>query len=576
MRPASLLCVLLLARVCSLVGRDVPVSAWSPVAYLWQDLLLVVLFAGIDLSARKRPWVGWTLYAVIVLYTVINVPVIRVLGTPLTRPMLRAAGAPLADSVAHYATFTNLALPVLVVAAAAALPRLFRRARPRHVLIGVIASVPVIAVGPLATARVETQGGHRNAVFALVSGLVPRVEATGDGDPVPDPITPSLTADDLARFRGAAANRNVVVVLLESAAAQYLRPYGAAEDPMPNLTALAGEGMLFEHAYAVYPESIKGMFAVLCSRYPAVDTRPEQYEPITTPSLAAVLRGRGYRTALFHSGRFRYLGMESIIRNRGFDVLEDAGDIGGDHESSFGIDEPPTVRRLLGWVDGLPRGTRFFATYIPIAGHHPYETPGPGPFPDRDDIDRYRNAQHYSDAALGELLLGLRARGLDRETLLIVIGDHGQAFGQHPGNFGHTLFLYEENVRIPFVIAAPGAIAGPVRVGGLTSQLDMAPTVLDLLGVPAPTDYQGLSRLGGRRPAAFFFTDSSLALAGLREENWKYIYEIETGRHKLFDLTSDPGETANLAGGHPDRVGRYKNQLLDWCSTQRGLVVRRR
>ena len=157
-----------------------------------------------------------------------------------------------------------------------------------------------------------------------------------------------------------------------------------------------------------------------------------------------------------------------------------------------------------------------------------------------------------------------------------MIGDHGQAFGQHPGNFGHTLFLYEENVRIPFVVAAPGAIVGPVRVGGLTSQVDMAPTVLDLLGVPAPTDYQGLSRLGGRRPAVFFFTDSSLAFVGLREENLKYIYEIETGRQKLFDLTSDPGETLNLAGEHPDRIDRYKNQLLDWCSTQRGLIVRRR
>lgn len=264
-----------------------------------------------------------------------------------------------------------------------------------------------------------------------------------------------------------------------------------------------------------------------------------------------------------------------MIRNRGFDVLEDAGDIGGDHKSSFGIDEPSTVRRLLGWEDGLPRGSRFFATYIPVAGHHPYETPEPGPFPDRDDIDRYRNAQHYSDAALGELIRGLRSRGLDRETLIVVIGDHGQAFGQHPGNFGHTLFVHEENVRIPFVIAAPGAIVGPVRVGGLTSQVDMAPTVLDLLGVPAPADYQGLSRLGGRRPAAFFFTDSSLAFVGLREENWKYIHEIESGRHKLFDLTTDPGETVNLAGEHSDRVGRYKTRLLDWCSTQRGQSCRR-
>ncbi|HJZ59309.1 MAG TPA: sulfatase, partial [Gemmataceae bacterium] len=410
----------------------------------------------------------------------------------------------------------------------------------------------------------------------LASGLFPRVAARGDGDPAPDPVAPPAAADGLARYRGAAANRNVVLVLLESAAARYLRPYGAAKDPMPNLTALAGEGMLFEHTYAVYPESVRALFVVLFSRYPAIDTRPEQYEPIATPSLAAVLHGRGYHTALFHSGRFRYLGMESMIRDRGFDVLEDAGDIGGDRNSSFGIDEPPTVRRLLGWVDGLPRGSRFFATYIPIAGHHPYETPEPGPFPDRDDIDRYRNALHYADTAVGLLMQGLRARGLDRDTLVVLLGDHGQAFGQHPGNFGHTLFVYEENVRVPFVIVAPGAIDGPIRVGGLTSQVDVAPTVLDLLGVPVPADYQGLSRLSGRRSVAQFFTDSSLGLVGLREENWKYIYEIESDRHKLFDLAADPGETQNLATDHPDQVARYKAQLLDWCSTQRGLILRRR
>src|SRR5262249_60287200 len=193
---------------------------------------------------------------------------------------------------------------------------------------------------------------------------------------------------------------------------------GAAEDPMPNLTALAGRGLLFENAYAVYPESIKGLFALLCARYPALDTAPELYERIPTPSLAAVLRQRGYRTALFHSGRFRYLGMNAIIRHRGFQVLEDAGAIGGDHDSSFGMDEPRAVRRLLAWVDVVPRGERFFAAYLPVAGHHPYETPEPGPFPERRQIDRYRNALHYADAALGAIVRGLEARGLDRNTLI--------------------------------------------------------------------------------------------------------------------------------------------------------------
>ena len=125
---------------------------------------------------------------------------------------------------------------------------------------------------------------------------------------------------------------------------------------MPNLTRLAERAILFENAYTVYPETIKSFFAVQCSLHPAMDTPAEAYGRDFGPSLATVLRRRGYRTGLFHSGRFMYLGMDAVIRNRGYDTLEDAGAIGGDHESSFGIDEPSAVRRILRWIDDLPAG----------------------------------------------------------------------------------------------------------------------------------------------------------------------------------------------------------------------------
>src|SRR5581483_3517196 len=144
---------------------------------------------------------------------------------------------------------------------------------------------------------------------------------------------------------------------------------------------------LFEHAYTVYPETIKSFFAVQCSVHPAIDTPPETYGRDFDPALATVLRERGYRTGLFHSGRFMYLGMDAVIRNRGYETLEDAGDIGGDHESSFGIDEPSTVRRILRWIDDLPTGQRFLVSYLPIAGHHPYLSPGRGPFPTDKEIN---------------------------------------------------------------------------------------------------------------------------------------------------------------------------------------------
>src|SRR5262249_24869608 len=131
----------------------------------------------------------------------------------------------------------------------------------------------------------------------------------------------------------------------------------------------------------------------------------------------------------------------------GYHTLEDAGAIGGEHESSFGIDEHSTIRRILSWIDALPREQPFLISYLPIAGHHPYAVFQPGPFPTEVELDRYRNALHESDAALGELLRGLRTRGLDGQTLFVLLGDHGEAFGQHEGNYGHTLFVYEENVR---------------------------------------------------------------------------------------------------------------------------------
>jgi arylsulfatase A-like enzyme len=364
--------------------------------------------------------------------------------------------------------------------------------------------------------------------------------------------------------------------LLESTGAQYLKPYGAAVDPMPRLTELAQQSILFENAYAVYPESIKGLFAVLCSRYPAIDTPSELYARVRTPSIAQGLADAGYRTALFHSGRFAYLGMEEVVRKRGFQTLEDAGDIGGHRDSSFGVDDEATVQRMLRWLDSLAPEERFFITYLPIAGHHPYDTPRPGPFPAADEIGRYRNALHYSDAVLDLFLRGLKERGLFDQSLFVIFGDHSEAFGQHGGNYGHTLFVYEENVRVPYLIVAPGLVREPIRVSRVASLIDTAPTILDLLGLPAPAEYQGASLLASRPQMALFYADYSLGLLGLRDNRWKLVYELVSGRARLFDLVTDPSETRDVASQHPERVELYCEHLRSWSATQRDMILRGR
>ncbi len=577
MKAVSLFGVFLVAKMVILTERDVPRSIWSPLAFVWQDALIALIFGIVDHALRRRPSLGWGLYGLISLYTAVNVPVASLLATPLTWPMLRAARGTLADSIVFYITAANLLRMAVVIVAAIAFPFLLGRVLYRLSLRWRLASAAGIAIclplGPWASSQVLTQGLHRNVLAVLVTTALPRIAALDLREDWRISPFGSARSEDLSRFRGRAAGRNVVLIHLESTAARYLAAYGAQGDPMPNLTALSRQAIRFENAYAVYPETIKSFFSVHCSLYPALDTTAEMYEHVPAPALATLLAERGYRTGLFHSGRFMYLGMDAMLKNRGFDTLEDAGDIGGERNSSFGIDEPSTVRRMLQWID--EQGEKpFFLTYLPIAGHHPYETPGPGPFPDGDLVNRYRNALHYSDTALGRFLEGLRQRGLYQQTLLVILGDHGEAFGEHPGNHGHTLCIWEENLRVPYLIVAPGLIEESLPIRRLANLIDTAPTVLDLLGLPIPSTYQGHSLFDAQTGMVLFCTDYSIGLLGVRDDDWKMVHELESGRSQLFDLRTDPKELVDLSRLHMDRTEVYRHHLLRWAAAQKYLITK--
>jgi arylsulfatase A-like enzyme len=570
-RVASLLLVFVLAKAIVLAGHHVALSWWSPIAYLWQDAAVVLVFAAVEFCLGSRERAAWAAYAALAVYAAINIPVARVLSTPLTWFMWRAARGPLTDSIGYYATWQNALLCASALVVAGLAPLIFRRT-PRAPLL--VALVLCVILGPAAVARVDTLGLERNAWTALIVTAMPRMRSRAwDGDWRATRFE-RAAHDDLSRFRGAASGRNIVLVSLESTAAQYLGVYGTAPDVTPHLSELARSAIVFDHAYAVYPESIKGLFSMLCSTYPAFDSAAERYATVPCRSIAAVLSGSGYRTALFHSGRFAYLGMEAIVRDRGYGTLADAGDIGGHHNSSFGVDEPSTVNAILKWIDASPAGQRFFVTYLPIAGHHPYETPEPGPFPDHDEFGRYRNALHDGDRSLGALMEGLRARGLAENTLWIVLGDHGEAFGQHEGNYGHTFSLYDENVRVPFLVAAPGLIPRQLRSRPVVSLIDTAPTILDLVGLAAPEMYQGRSMLDDEPRMALFFADYSLGMLGLRDGPRKFIYELDSGRSRLFDVERDQQERVDLSAREPERARWYAEHLRNWSGAQKARVDR--
>jgi lipoteichoic acid synthase len=119
---------------------------------------------------------------------------------------------------------------------------------------------------------------------------------------------------------------------------------------------------------------------------------------------------------------------------------------------------------------------------------------------------------------------------------------------------------------VPLVIAAPGLITHQTRSRQVVSLIDVAPTLLDLLGGPVPRAYEGHSMLDGTSRMAFFYTHYSRPLCGLRDGRFKMIAELDSGRSRLFDLDADPGELSDIAEKHPDRRAWYARNLRNWSA----------
>ncbi len=573
----SLLGVLVLAKALVLIRAGIGFHAVSEFAYFWQDIAVALAFGVFALSPKMRTGLNflemspglvlvWTVYTLLVTYVAINVPITGVLGSPLTWPLIRAARGPLADSIVMYLTPQTAAAALTVLIAGTMLPIALRRVQ-RISTWAIAAAFAMMLAGAVTAPRLDTRGFDRNALTALA--MWPRVSAAAASATKWRDSAFEASPPRLGALAGTARGMNVLMVILESTGAQYLGVYGAAADPMPTLSRISRSSLVFDAAYAVYPESIKGLYAAMCARSPrfgatmeALLAKPDG--PCESPARA--LARAGYATSLFHSGRFGYLGMDALVASLGFDHLADAGAIGGHVQSSFGVDEASTVASMLAWIDTTDtRGTApFFTVYMPAAGHHPYATNVPGPFTGDDDLSRYRNALHETDAALSTLLAGLESRGRLAQTMLIIFGDHGEAFGQHAGNIGHTLFIHDENVRVPYLISIPGVTNAETRVLSPASVLDTAPTLFDLMGITPPAGVEGRSLLAPGARIAPFFADYSLGWLGLRDGCWKYQFNVNALQSHLFNVCEDPAETINRAEEQPARVTSYRKTLTNW------------
>jgi arylsulfatase A-like enzyme len=402
-----------------------------------------------------------------------------------------------------------------------------------------------------------------------------------DFEPLPAALVRgALSQAGTARLVAARRPPNIILIVLESVAARWASLNRGAYDTTPQLRAESGRGMVFENFYAHIGRSSNSLGSILLSTFPKLDFSDltEEYPRLPGTSLAAVFHDRGYRTAFVTPSDLDWADWRTFLDRRGF------GEVIDHHQlpcttllSSWGMEDRCAVDGMIQFIEKEP-ARPFFLMAWSQQTHHPYEpTPGVPLLPfvaesvtDAYDLGRYLNVLHETDRHLERLFETVRRAGLEQDTLIVVTGDHGQAFGDPHNGFMQGKNVYEEDVHVPLLIWYPRRYRVPARSATIGSHVDLAPTIADLAGFPAAPDWQGRSLFAAARaPRAYFYVAEDHFTLGVREENWKYIFDLREGSEELYDLSRDPSEQQNLAALQPERCARLRQRLVAWTDANR-------
>lgn len=393
------------------------------------------------------------------------------------------------------------------------------------------------------------------------------------GTELEEPRIKATLAKDLELLRQ--RKRNIVFVILESVASRQLLEDGVPRsDIAPFLHAQAKNAIIFDNLTTVFPGSTRSQVAMMTGG--ATITWGSVYSELLHAyrgqTLVSAFREDGRPTALFSAGGLDFENLNIFYANLGFDAALNPDSLPADtvakHRThSWGVDERYVADLALKWAPGR---TPFFMSFLNVITHHPYGAPADykSPFEGNDNIDKYKTSIHFTDSVLASMTEALKSMGIARDTLLIVTGDHGEAFGEHhAGNLLHKNYLYEENIRNFLMIIDLSEEIDPVLVPVRGATADILPTVLDIQGIRADDGVLGQSLLSPsyRERIAFFHKNAEPEKWGLRDGQWKFIVDrIDSKNPELYDLGSDPFEQTNVAARFPERIDDYVNRLSNW------------
>lgn len=358
---------------------------------------------------------------------------------------------------------------------------------------------------------------------------------------------------------------NVVLITLDTVRADHLHCYGYTKIETPNIDALAAKGVLFEKALTQAPLTQPSHASMFTGTNPNINHVRNNAGFALQPSsvtMAYLLQKRGWSTAAFVSAAV----LKKIFGlNQGFAVYDDQMPQISDTREMVSRPANITVDHAIQWLNGNSKETYFIWLHL-FDAHQPYHPP-------REFLRQYPGRPYdaaiaFEDQQLGRFLQAVKEKSPESQTLIVLLSDHGQSLGEH-GEFEHGIFLYDSTIHIPWIMAGPGIPAG-LRIQQQAREIDLLPTVLELLGENPPSTVQGTSLIpafyGKPVPTQFSYEETLCPkinmgwseLLGIHTDHWMY---VRAPRPELYDLDNDPKELSNVIGQHPQEYRELAAQL---------------
>jgi arylsulfatase A-like enzyme/Tfp pilus assembly protein PilF len=375
----------------------------------------------------------------------------------------------------------------------------------------------------------------------------------------------------LSLLLAAAGAPNLVLVTIDTLRADRVGAYGRAAARTATLDRLAREGILVEEAVVQVPQTRPSHASIFTGRNPYEHGLRDNFSPPLDkklPLLTELLRAKGWATGAF-------IGAYPVSRDsgldRGFQVFDDpfTGAAVAAREERSERRAAEVVDKALAWLEGV-KARPFFLWVHVFDPHHPYEPPEP--WRQRFAQDPYDGEVAYADAQLGRLLEWIDRSGLRDSTLVVATSDHGEGLGDH-GEDEHMLFVYDSTLRVPLLLRWPGVLPAGARVRGQFRSVDLLPTLLGLLDVPAPPT-SGASRAAELKQGSALPVNESYAealygqlhfgyapLHALRADGWKY---VDAPRPELYHVRDDSGEARNRLDDRSNVADAMRQRLRSY------------